>query len=79
MGGTRHEASKIFLNQNGIFVFLPKALKLAPSKNKKRIEEPKTLTKPKEFHHVKKDTENIESDHGFLYFPKMLFFVKCMC
>ena len=52
--GTRQKASKILLSRNGIFVFLPKAPKLAPSKKKKRIEEPKTAIKPKEFYHFQK-------------------------
>jgi hypothetical protein len=58
------------LSRNGIFVFLPKALKLAPSKNRKRIEEPKTPTKPKEFHHFQKIQKNIESDHDFVVFSQ---------
>ena len=66
--GAHHEASKILYSRNGIFVFLPKALKLVQRKIGKRIEEPKTPTKPMEFEHFPKIQEIVESDHCFLVF-----------
>ena len=70
--GIRHNASKILLRRNGIFVFFPKALKLVQSYIRKRTEEPKTPAKTNEFLHFLK-IQILNLIIIFLFF----FVIKC--